>query len=242
MFMKKAVMTTIGIFIVILMLIFAFTNNFNVGVIIPMAFGVVIALWCYVPDNNIVKVLKRVFAVGSAVFIIFMVLIGFMAQTNAAEFNEDAVIVLGCGLHGSIPSKNLADRLEKAVEYSEKNENAIIVVSGGQGPQEDCTEAEAMYKYLVNKGIDKNKIIMEDRATSTNENYKYSKEILDGLLGENYKTVYITNSFHSYRAGRLAELNGIDANAYSAGTSIPSLIPNYCREVLAVIQLWIFNK
>ncbi len=240
--MKKIIMTAIGILLAGFMLCYAFFNNFNIGVFIPMAAGIIIAVWCYLPDKKIIKWGKRLFALGCTLFVAFMVFIGVMAQANSAEFNEEAVIVLGCGLHGSVPSRNLADRLDAAIDYNSKNPNALIVVSGGQGPQEDCTEAEAMYKYLAERGISEDIILMEDKATSTNENYKFSKAILDEILGENYTVVYITNSFHSYRAGELAKLNGLDARAYNAGTSIPSLLPNYAREVLAVIQLWVFGR
>ena len=240
--MKRIIMTFIGLLIAVYMAGFAFFNNFNIGVVIPFAAGIVIAVWCYLPDNKVIKWCKKLFAAGGMLFVASMVLIGVMAQTNSAEFNEEAVIVLGCGLHGDKPSLNLADRLDKAVEYHSKNPDALIVVSGGQGPQEDITEAEAMYKYLVGKNVPAESIIMEDKATSTNENYRFSKEMLDERLGEDYTVVYITNSFHSYRAGELAKINGLDARAYNAKTRLPSLVPNYSREVLAVIQLMLFGK
>lgn len=240
--MKKITTTIIGALLTVYMLGFALLNNFNIGVFIPMVCGIIIALWYYVPDSKVIKSLKILFITGISIFIAFMVFIGAMAQTNSAQYDEDAVIVLGCGLHGSLPSLNLADRLDAAIEYHSKNPNALIVVSGGQGPQEDCTEAQAMAKYLTDRGIDKDKIILEDKATSTNENYRFSKEILDKKLGNDYKTVYVTNSFHSYRAGELAKLNGLDSRACNAITRIQSLIPNYAREVLAVIQLWVFGR
>lgn len=241
-FMKKIIMTTAGVILTAFMLWFSLINNFNIGILIPMVIGIIIAVWCYLPENSIIKWLKRLFAIFMAVLVAFMLFIAIMSRTNSAEFDEDAVIVLGCGLHGSVPSGNLVDRLNAAYDYYSKNPDAVIVVSGGQGPQEKCTEAEAMSNYLIEMGIPKNRIVMEDKATSTNENYRFSKEILDNILEENYEVVYITNSFHSYRAGELAKINGLNAKAYNARTKFSSLIPNYCREVFAVIQLWIFGK
>ncbi len=240
--MKKIILTGAGLIIVAFMLWFSLINNFNIGILIPMVIGVIIAIWCYLPDNSVIKWLKRLFMVFVTLLILFMAFVGIMAHTNSAEFDEEAVIVLGCGLHGTVPSGNLVDRLNKAVEYHSKNPNALIIVSGGQGPQEKCTEAEAMYKYLIENGVPEDIIIQEAQATSTNENYKYSKKILDDIFGEDYEVVYITNSFHSYRAGELARLNGLNAKAYNARTKFSSLIPNYCREVFAVIQLWLFSK
>ncbi len=240
--MKKIITTTFGILFVLYMLILVFYNNFNIGILIPMIFGVIVGLWCYLPSTNVIKWLKRFFILCSTIFIAFMVFIAFMANINTPDFKEDAVIVLGCGLHGNVPSRNLVDRLDKAVEYSQKNPNALIVVSGGQGPQETCSEAEAMKKYLVDKGIDSNKIVEENKSTSTNENYQFSKAILDNAFDSEYTIVYITNSFHSYRAGKLAKINGLNPRAYNAKTKIDSIIPNYAREVLAVIQLWVFGR
>lgn len=241
--MKKIIMTAAGLILTAFMLWFSLINNFNIGILIPMIIGVIIAVWCYLPDNNVIKWLKRLFVFFTVILVVFMAFVGVMAQTNSAEFDEDAVIVLGCGLHGSVPSGNLVDRLEALYDYHIKNPDAIIVVSGGQGPQEDCTEAEAMLNYLVaEKGLPDDSIIMEMNSTSTNENYRFSKEILDDILGEDYEVVYITNSFHSYRAGELAKLNGLNAKSYNARTKFSSLIPNYCREVFAVIQLWVFKR
>ncbi len=240
--MKKKIMTGAGLIIIAFMLWFSVINNFNIGILVPMIIGVIIAIWCYLPDNRIIKWLKILFMAFVTVLVLLMAFVGIMAHSNSAEFDEEAVIVLGCGLHGTVPSGNLVDRLNKAVEYHGKNPDATIVVSGGQGPQEGCTEAEAMHKYLIENGVPDNIIIEESKATSTNENYRFSKEILDDIFGEGYEVVYITNSFHSYRAGELARLNGLNAKAYNARTKFSSLIPNYCREVFAVIQLWVFGK
>lgn len=240
--MKKKIMTVVGVMLTAFMLWFSLINNFNIGILIPMIIGIIIAMWCYLPDNKVIEWLKRLFIAFVTMLIVFMIYIGTMSYTNSAEFDEEAVIVLGCGLHGTVPSGNLVDRLNAAVDYHSKNPDATIVVSGGQGPQEKCTEAEAMYKYLLEHGVSDDVIILETRATSTNENYRFSKEILDDIFGEGYEVVYITNSFHSYRAGELARLNGLDAKAYNARTKFSSLIPNYCREVFAVIQLWVFGK
>lgn len=240
--MKKKIMTAMGLILTAFMMCFSLINNFNIGILVPMIIGVIIAIWCYLPDNSVIKWLKRLFITFITVLVLLMAFVGIMAHTNSAEFDEEAVIVLGCGLHGTVPSGNLVDRLNKAVEYHSKNPNAAIIVSGGQGPQEGCTEAEAMYKYLTESGVPDDIIIQETQSTSTNENYKYSKKILDDIFGKDYEVVYITNSFHSYRAGELARINGLNAKAYNARTKFSSLIPNYCREVFAVIQLWVFGR
>ena len=128
------------------------------------------------------------------------------------------------------------------MEYSIHNPKAIIVVSGGQGPQEDITEALAMERYLISKGTPKERIIKEEESTSTYENLLFSKNILDDIFTDPYKTVVITNNFHIYRATRLAENLGLDATHYHGKTSWYSIPVNYARECIATLKFWIFGE
>lgn len=163
------------------------------------------------------------------------------SNTEKASFDEDAVIVLGSGIHGEKVSRALEERLIACIEYLEKNENAVVVVSGGQGRNEDITEALAMERYLVEKGVEPSKIIKEENSTSTYENFVYSKKILDDYFNGEYTVAYITNKFHSYRAFNLAVNAGIPAKSFNASDEVLSALPAYLRETLAVIKLWIFK-
>lgn len=238
--MKKFI-SAVGIIIVIYMLCLLANINYNTGIFIGLIIGIIIFLLPIMPNRLIFKIIKAGFAAALCFFIVMSSFIALENITNKADCTEDALIVLGCGIHGSELSKNLKDRLDTALEYYSNNSDAIIIVSGGQGPQENMPEAEAMYNYLIKNGV-KAEIIKEESSSSTNENFKFSKEILDAKLGDNYKTAYITNDFHIYRAGKLARLNGLDAKGYAAPTEFFSIIPNYLRESLAVIQLWLFGR
>ena len=235
--------TLIGIVIMAYAIVLSIFTNFDIGYLMLFGLGLALALFFNVPKNRFTLALK-VLAVGG--YGIVFIMIGFIylsGSPSGVDYKEDAVIVLGCSVIGDKISNPLKYRLDTAYEYYEKNPDAVIVVSGGQGPQEDLPEAEAMYNYLTEKGIPGDKILREDRATSTNENYRYSKEILDEYFnGRPYRCVYVTNRFHCYRAGRLAEINGLDAVGLGAPIGRTSAIPSYMREVLAVFQLWIFNR
>lgn len=244
--MKKIVtrtVTLIGIIIIVLVVLGSITANINIGNIMLFAFGLTLALFFNVPKNKFTNMLKILAVSG---FSIVFIMIGFIfvaGNTDRADYSENAVIVLGCSVIGDRISRPLAYRLDTAYEYYTHNPNAVFVVSGGQGPQENLPEAEAMYHYLTKKGIPRQNIIIENKATSTNENYKFSKALLDEhFRGQAYECVYVTNRFHSYRAGRLAEINGISAKSYSAPIGPMAAAPSYMREVLAVFQLWIFNR
>lgn len=235
----------INIFLVIFLLFVAligFLGNFNVGTIVILFFGLIFCFWRYMRDNVFFRLLKRLTVIGMMVFIIGICFIA-VSGNSTSTLDEEAVIVLGCAVHGYAPSNTLIMRLNKCIEYSNINKKAVIVVSGGQGPQEKISEAQAMYNYLISKGVDKNRIIVEDKSTATSENFINSKIILDKYFGnENYRVCFITNHFHTYRAGELAEINNIKATSYSAKTPATAVPTCYIREVMAVVKLWLFKS
>lgn len=169
----------------------------------------------------------------------FLAVYGNM-DSRAADV--DAVIVLGAAVHGERPSLVLNRRMERAAEFHAQNPDAFIVVSGGKGMQEDISEAEAMRRYLVKKGVAEDKIIVEDNSFSTRENFRNSKKLLDERLGDGYRVAYITSEFHIYRAGLVAKSEGFEKPAhFHVATDWPIWPQNYLRECLAVVKTWIFG-
>lgn len=161
-------------------------------------------------------------------------------NTSSVDHTEDAVIVLGAGIRGDRVTQVLQFRLESAIEYYQKNPNALIVVSGGQGLQETVTEAYAMEQYLLHRGIPQGAILKEERATSTQENMEFSKELLDGCFDRDYRVVVITNNFYLYRGVQYAKKAGFTGVARKGAPLVwYQWIPCYLRESLAVIKLWI---
>ena len=163
------------------------------------------------------------------------------------EKNDDYILVLGAGLNDrTIPTEILRGRLNAAIECIEKNDAGYIVVSGGQGEDEDLPEAHAMSKYLQDKGIDKEKIIIEDESRNTNQNFKFSKEKIEE---HNHKSLdeinvkIVTTDFHAFRSSILAKRNGyVNFNNYSS-TTVWYLIPiTYTREAFAIVKSVIFDK
>ncbi len=238
--------TIIGIVIVIISIYTFFVMNFDVGVIVQFGIGVMFILigktWNKMPKTGIFKLFKILSLIGFALIFIMLLFIFINGAVNTVDFNEEAVIVLGCGIKGEEVTGTLKRRLDKCIEYANINNNAIIVVSGGQGPQEDITEALAMERYLIDNGISSERIIKEDMATSTYENFVFSKNILDNKFKDEYKIVYITNRFHIYRAGKLAEIAGLNAEGYGAEDDMRAMSVSYLREILAVIKLWVFKR
>lgn len=117
---------------------------------------------------------------------------------------EDTIIVLGCRLYGDIPSPALVRRLNKALELYEMGLAEQLIVSGAMGPGESVTEAYAMRKYLVDRGVQANNIHMEDRSYSTWENLKYSQEIMET---HGFTTaLLVTSDFHVFRSLTIARM------------------------------------
>lgn len=93
--------------------------------------------------------------------------------------NADYIIVLGAGIMGKRVTPLLAARLDKGMALLKKNPNARLILSGGQGPGEEIAESEAMAGYVKEKGVDEEKILLERRSTSTEENLRFSRELME---------------------------------------------------------------
>ena len=132
------------------------------------------------------------------------------------------------------PSAVLKFRLDAAYDYLTENEGTICVVSGGQGSNEPCTEAEGMYRYLTDKGIAPERILMEDRSTDTSENIAYSK----ALIGRTDVSVgIVTNNFHVFRGVNLAKAAGFqDVCGISARSNVYFQLNNMVREFFGIMK------
>lgn len=158
-----------------------------------------------------------------------------------ADVEASYLIVLGAGVNGTTPSLILQDRLREALAYLEQYPDAIAVVSGGQGPGEDITEAEAMQTWLLEHGIPQARIIKEDAATSTEENIVFSMKKIRENGGEGSKIAIVTNEWHVYRAKYIAKSLGCEAVCVAAETSWLSLAVNYSiREAFATLKMYLF--
>ncbi|WP_438824335.1 YdcF family protein [Bacillus sp. JJ1533] len=160
--------------------------------------------------------------------------ISYYAETQP-PMDADYLIILGAKVNSEIPSLALQYRIDAAAEYAKENENTILIASGGQGPGEDITEAEAMRRELVDKGISESRIYLEDRSTSTYENIKFSKEFIpeDAKLG-----IIVTNDYHLYRSIQIAEDAGLKVKGLPAKTPQVTLLKAYSREYLSVTKYY----
>ena len=124
--------------------------------------------------------------------------------------------------------------LDTAYDYLVENENTLCIVSGGQGANEPHSEAQGMYDYLVEKGIAKERIIMEDKSTDTSENIAFSSVFLDM---EKDRVGIVTNNFHVFRGVHLAKHQGIrNVCGIAAPSNIYFQLNNMVREFFGILK------
>lgn len=189
------------------------------------------------------RAFKYVFLSGLLIFVLMFGFVAVSGYTNNVRGDEEAIIVLGAGIHGERVGDVLRRRLDAAIEAHNQNPTALIVVSGGKGNQEQISEALAMQRYIVAKGVDESLILMEDQSTSTEENLVFSRDVLaqHGITSDAPVAV-VTNAFHCYRAGQYAKDAGFtNVRTLPASMNLLVLLPAYMREVLTILYYWIFR-
>lgn len=192
---------------------------------------------------------KRIFLVGLAGVILILGCVETVIIRHGEEdltaLPVDAVIVLGAGVNGRTPSLTLRTRIDAAEAYLRRHPDVPAVLSGGQGPGEEITEARCMYDALVERGIDPNRLILEERSASTAENIRYSIPLLEaqGFDSCGGRLAIVTNDFHMLRAkllvGRVWPVETV---------GVPAELPwwwlsanYYVRESFALIKTLIFD-
>ena len=152
-----------------------------------------------------------------------------------ADDGAQTVIVLGCKVYGSTPSRYLRNRCKKAAEYLEKNPDAVAVLSGGQGYDEDISEAQCMENVLTGLGIDKSRLFKEEKSTSTAENIAFSKTVIEEN-GLSESVLIVTNEFHEYRAKLICDKNGLDFHSSCSHSSLYTFLTYHTREMAALLK------
>ncbi len=230
----------LGLLLLINGIYLTFVVNFNLGLLAQLLVSVVLVVCAFFLDKlSKFLFIKIVFNVLLILFLIFCLTLFLFGINNSVEYDEDVLIVLGAGLDGEEVSNNLAKRLNKAIEYYQKNPSASIIVSGGRGDDEAISEALAMERYLIAKGVPREAITKEDRSTSTIENFLYSSDILSEKFSKKPSVVLVTNDFHILRSCLVARSFGIEANHISATTTWYTVPMVYLRELIAYLKYYI---
>ena len=185
------------------------------------------------------KILLRISAAVLAAVLLLLTIGGVAivrSMDGRGEPGGEILIVLGTTVNGAEPSPMLKQRLDAAVEYLNTYPDAICIVTGGKGDENNLSEAQCMYNYLTAAGIAADRITMEDRATTTIENLQNVRSMLDTNAVD-----ILSSDFHLYRAGLIAR------DAEFIPTLIPAktepfslLLPWFFREIIA-LELYLIS-
>ena len=185
------------------------------------------------------KILLRISAAVLAAVLLLLTIGGIAivrSMDGRGEPGGEILIVLGTTVNGTEPSPMLKQRLDAAVEYLNTYPDAICIVTGGKGDENNLSEAQCMYNYLTAAGIAADRITMEDRATTTIENLQNVRSMLDTNAVD-----ILSSDFHLCRAGLIAR------DAEFIPTLIPAktepfslLLPWFFREIIA-LELYLIS-
>lgn len=158
------------------------------------------------------------------------------ASFGSAGENVSYLVVLGAKVRSDGPSLSLQNRIDAAYAYLAAHPDTEAVVTGGRGEDEPMTEAKCMYDRLTAMGIDGSRIWMEDKATSTWENLRFSLDLIEEKTGSRPAKIGVLSSeYHLYRAGLFAKACGVEFIGVPARTTNPVLMVNhFLREVAGV--------
>lgn len=184
-------------------------------------------------------VLRTVFSVCLTVFFLVVGITGLCVFCQGAAQPEqscDYIVVLGAKVKDSGPSASLHERIGRAYEYLCENPHTIAIVTGGKGEDEPISEAECMFRELTAMGIAPERILVEDKATSTWENLKFSLDLIEEKTGARPECVGVVSSeYHLFRVGLQARERGLSVMGIPAKTTNPVRWLHYfVREVAGV--------
>ena len=246
----------IGLLLIINSIFLLIRTNFNIGTVLPALLGTPLILAALLFDRladgqGLWALLRYTLIGGYAAALAILIFIGLqMAGELRKEPNPQAsaIVVLGAAVRGDQVSATLAARLNTAYDYWLDHQEMLFIVCGGQGPDEDISEAKAMAAYLKQRGVPEEKILKEDLSTNTRENLRFARDHLLTYLGqddtENVKPeiVVVTSNYHVMRAVDTAQATGFAATGLGAPTLWFLLPGDFMRESLAIVYFSIFGS
>ena len=188
--------------------------------------------------SPVVKWIYRIVFSVCLIFFLFTEARVVKAMTATPRENLDYIIVLGAGLRGKNPTNPLRARIDRAGKYIQNNPETVLIASGGQGKDEEISEAQCIRDYLIDHyDVDESRIILEEKSRDTEENLKYCLDI----IGDDSASVgIVTNGFHELRSMTIAEHTGYkNASPVPAMTLMPVGIHYVVREFFGMVELYL---
>ncbi len=176
-----------------------------------------------------------------SIFLIFSLSV-WICNLYRPKPDKDFIIILGAGLlNGNEVSPLLASRIDRAIDFYQTQINSgqkhpLIICSGGQGGDEKIPEGVAMRDYVLQKNINPDDVVAEDKSVNTIQNFLFSKKIVDRYKLNPNNGIFVSNNYHIYRATDYAKSAGMKISGIGSKTS-GFFLPNaIIREFIAILM------
>lgn len=231
-------------------------EGFSISNLLPLIVGVGLILFqvmllvvAYYSSNPYITSLSSFISLSFGYIVsifFFYFLTSLLYNWFPITYKVDYIIVLGAGLiNGERVTPLLASRIDAGVALYDKQvkkyqHHPTIILSGGQGPDEKISEAQAMMNYIEDKGYEINCVYLEEKSTNTKENLQFSEQIAyknDNIKDFNRKNIVLaSNNYHVLRAGKLGNKIGIFARAVGSRTKCYYLPTAFIREYIGYLH------
>ncbi len=226
----------IGAAVFLLFAIAVFDRVLNFGNIAGMLFGIAYIVIGLLMNRTDSSNQKYIFIIALCVLLLTILKMREIYAAGKTKISsQKVIIVLGCRVRGDEPSLSLIKRVDAAYKFLLFNPESVAILSGGQGKDENISEAQCMQQFLYTRGISKDRLILEDRSTSTDENIRFSLQIIETLdLDRN--VAIATSEYHQKRAANICKKYGLNSTPVSSKTKW-TLLPTFLlREFFAEIK------
>lgn len=226
----------IGAVVFLLFAIAVFDRVLNFGNLAGMLLGIAYIVIGLVMNRTDASNQRYIFIIALCVLLLIILKMREIYAAGTTKISaQKVIIVLGCRVRGDEPSVSLVKRVDAAYKFLLFNPESVAILSGGQGKDENISEAACMQRLLYARGISKNRLILEDRSTSTDENIRFSLEIIETLdLDRN--VAIATSEYHQKRVANICKKYGIIGTPVSSKTKW-TLLPTFLlREFFAEIK------
>lgn len=229
---------------------FRVSNVLGIGVSVAIIFGVVISTLFansfYSGSTMQVMVTGTIIEICDSIYVFFecfllgAMLCGSLAATHEPQYDKDYLIILGCQVR---PDGTLypliQSRVDRAIQFYQRQlektgKKAIFLPSGGKGADEPISEASAIKRYLLEKGIPEEQILVEDQSMNTEQNMCFSKKIIEDMTPD-AKVAFSTTNYHVFRSGIISRQNEFEPEGIGSKTKWYFWPNAYIREVIGMM-------
>lgn len=239
----QLLLIALGVLGIVADLIAVFITRPNFGTIVQAVVGITLLMWGLlyrsVSESPIRWLLAFLCIVPAGIAAIMWATALIKCRTARARIDfdrVDAVIVLGYATRKGSVHATLRNRLEKAIRFLDGNKSAFAILSGGTGIGEERSEAVIMRDYLLRRGADAGRLLIEDGSHNTVENAMYSVRLANARIGDAPTLVFITSSYHVARVERETNRLGLHIPCIGVRGAWYTAFGDYVREFFALVQ------